>query len=505
MYPDPLRTKIFLYILLLLAGILPNSLYCQTSYDVIYATDNDEEMFDAILHSSGNIYLSGRTRIPGTNNMFPLLMKIDETGGLEVLEWSHLDTIGHFPQLLEMDNGNIMLIGQYGLISGNETDQRWIRIIDPGLNFVSDHFFSQDTSYISVYQNNAVIDSYGEVAVLGTVEMNSINPGYTTLDFYMAKYSQDGHSRGFQVYPFENHSEQVFDLTCIPGTDEYLAITSAFFIGMPYPQLVRISHSLEILSHIWYTGSVDLHSPCVPSRWINNSTFLITAVEPEWLGNDDQFAVHKSDMNAQISKSLIMGKPDTCDYSGWFNNTVYVNDSTIYVGGFMNYITFWTLQPALVELYLIDTNLNILGYRQFGGDMNYMLNGITSTSDGGCLLYASAYSDTNEYQRDVHIFKVPRDSIQIITSFHELPNDCLQLSTVYPDPVRDVLNIPLDDYIDYINIQVYGINGKKVLDVEMEGTGNLITLNIQNLISGVYVFNVSSAGSCISSGKFIKR
>jgi hypothetical protein len=102
----------------------------------------------------------------------------------------------------------------------------------------------------------------------------------------------------------------------------------------------------------------------------------------DYENHDHQVGILKADTVANIIKSVELGKTDTVDYPAWFNSLEYINDSTVYIGGFMDYLAFWTTEPSFVELYLIDTNLNLLGYRQFGGDINYQLYGITATADG---------------------------------------------------------------------------------------------------------------------------
>ena len=493
-------------LIVIIAGLLScNSICGQNSFELIYSTPDNEEIIDGVLHSSGNVYLVGRKISFETMNFHTLILKVNAEGTMDVVEWQYQDTIGYFPQLLELENNNIMLIGQCSISPDSKSNKRWLRIIDSQLNVISDHFYFQDTSYISVYQNKAIIDYDGNIVVLGVVQFSDINIDHLTSDFFMAKYSQDGQAIDFKVFPFANHIEEVYDLTCIPGTDQYLAVTSAFFIGMPTPQIVRISNHLDLISNISFTNSSDIESPCDLDHWLSNSTYLLSSLKLDWDGNNDQVGVFKADTSANIINSIELGKLDTIDYPAWFNSSEYINDTTIYIGGFINYITFWTTEPSFVELYLIDTNLNLLGYRQFGGDINYLLYGITATADGGCLLYTSTYSDSNFYQeRDIHIFKVPRDSIEIITHIYELPDVTRKELHAFPNPVKDVINIPFNASIENIRISLYKSDGKKIMDISKSNKGNLITIDMRNLPSGVYIYNISSQCIAISSGKFIK-
>lgn len=504
-YFSKIINRVFCLVVIIAGFFSCYSIFGQNSFELIYSTPNNEHIIDGVLHSSGNVYLVGRKFSLETMNFHTLILKVNAGGTMDAVDWQYQDTIGYFPELLELENNNIMLIGQCSISPDSIPNKRWLRIIDPQLNVISDHFFFQDTSYISVYQNNAIIDYDGNIVALGVVEFIDFNTDHLTADFFMAKYSQDGQSIAFKVFPFENHIEEVYDLTCIPGTDQYLAVTSAFFIGMPTPQIVRISNDLDLISNIWFTNSSDIESPCDLDHWLSNSTYLLSSLKIDWDGPNEQVGVLKADTSGNIINSIELGKLDTIDYPAWDKSLLYINDTTIYVGGFMNYIAFWTTEPSFVELYLIDTNLNLLGYRQFGGDINYQLYGITATADGGCLLYTSTYSDSNFYQeRDVHIFKVPRDSIEIITHINELPDVTRKELHAFPNPVKDVINIPLSASRENIRIGLYKSDGKKIMDISKSNKGNLITIDMRNLPSGVYIYNISSLGMAISSGKFIK-
>jgi len=307
----------------------------------------------------------------------------------------------------------------------------------------------------------------------------------------------------FQVYDYPDHPESVFDLSLIPETNEYLAMTSAFFIGMPYPQIVRINNELDIIDNSWFQAS-ELENPCSFGQWTNNETFLFSSLSIDYEGNDDQVGIYKTDTNANIIKALELGKSDTLDYPAWFNNIACVNETTIYVGGFVNFPGLWTTEPSYIELYLIDSNINLLGYKQFGGEINYQLNGITSTADDGCLLYASTFSDNNHSERDIRIFKVPRDSVEIITQITDLPAGRGLESAAYPNPVSDIINILLDDRYQNVNIQIFRIDGKKVYDAAKTGSGNLISINVNHLPTGVYIYKLTSFGQIFRSGKFVK-
>jgi hypothetical protein len=479
----------------------------QNSFEITYSTTEDEEIFGGILHSSGYTYLVGRIGSVSPRDYDPLLLKISSGGELQVVHWELGDTNGYFPQILELENNNLMLIGQFGFLPSMYCPKIWLRIIDPECNVISDHIYSLDSVYVGILQDHYILDVDGNIVTLGAVSyyIDSVSV-YTTADFCMGKYSQNGDSLLFQIFQIPDHIEEEYDLTVIPGTNQYLAVTSAYFNGMPDPQIARISHDFELINYRWFSRP-ELSTICSLNHWLTNSSYLISCLSIDLSGgHDEQVGVYKADTNANIIQSLELGKPDTLDYPAYYNSMEFVNDSTLYIGGFIQYIAFWPTDPSYVELYLVDTNLNLLGYRQFGGNINYRLQGILATSDGGCLMYASTYSDTNGYhERDIRIFKVPRDSIDIITSITTLPIIDSQNLLPYPNPVTDILHIPLGQSVTNPKIQIIKADGKKVLDKIESASGNLVTLDVCHLSSGIYIYQISSANKPAATGKFVKH
>ena len=499
-----MNIRLLLLFFLLFAGLVPNnSLFSQNSFELTYATPIDEEIFDGILHSSGNIYLIGRNGSYQTHHFNPFILKIYPDGEMQSVEWIAEDSVGMFPCILELNDQNIALVGQCGLNSENENNKRWLRIIDPGLNIISDNFYSQDSSYISVYQNNSIIDHDGNITVIGTIEFARETPGFTTTDLFMAKYSPNGDSLDFRIYNFPDHPEESYEITTIPESSDYQAITNAFFIGMPSPQIVRINNELDIISNKWIEGVYQ--SPLSVDHWLNENNFLMSCQHYESEEEEDKIAVIQIDTSTYVSKILELDKPDTSDYPAWFNSMEFVNDSTIYIGGFVNYFALWPMEPSYLELYLIDISLNVLGYRQFGGDINYRLDGIVKTDDGGCLLYSNTYSENNNYhEHDIRIFKIPRDSVEIITQIHDLPGYPQKEISAYPNPASDIIHIPLDGHYQDANVQLYKVEGKKVYDAQTTGSGNLISIKVNHLPAGIYFYKLTSSGQIFRAGKFVK-
>jgi len=135
----------------------------------------------------------------------------------------------------------------------------------------------------------------------------------------------------------------------------------------------------------------------------------------------------------------------------------------------------------------------------------YWLNGIIPASDGGCLLYAMRYDYlVNNNERDVHIIKMQREDMELITKISQT-NDNNTDILAFPNPAKEQINIPLSGMLKQsARILVFKQDGRKVFDKQIEGPGNLISLGITNLSEGLYIYKVQQNDQVIQRGKFLK-
>ena len=72
---------------------------------------------------------------------------------------------------------------------------------------------------------------------------------------------------------------------------------------------------------------------------------------------------------------------------------------------------------------------------------------------------------------------------------------------LYPNPVRDHLNIKVKDNSNIDSYVVYTIDGRLLMEEKLEASNSIFTLNLSNLASGTYVISLSS----IDGRKFTKK
>jgi hypothetical protein len=150
--------------------------------------------------------------------------------------------------------------------------------------------------------------------------------------------------------------------------------------------------------------------------------------------------------------------------------------------------------------------MNLLGYKELGGDVNYEAWGAIATHDGGCLIYGTSHTNETVPERDVHIWKVLRGDIDIITEVSEPPTYAGE-TKVWPNPVADVVNIQLGHALDWdkLTLSIFTVEGKKVFQKRINGNGGLLKANLRNLGQGVYVVRATNGKEIVCSQKIIKQ
>jgi hypothetical protein len=87
----------------------------------------------------------------------------------------------------------------------------------------------------------------------------------------------------------------------------------------------------------------------------------------------------------------------------------------------------------------------------------------------------------------------------------EIFTDIDKSFTVYPNPAKDEVNILFNGYEEGENIQIeiYDLTGKRFVNTQVYLSGSLLTLNTNELNSGIYIYRVFVASGGGGNGKLI--
>lgn len=79
------------------------------------------------------------------------------------------------------------------------------------------------------------------------------------------------------------------------------------------------------------------------------------------------------------------------------------------------------------------------------------------------------------------------------------------LSTIYPNPVKDVLGIAFKSSVENAVVTVYSVDGKPVKTYHQATMTNKVNLNVSDLQTGVYFVRVVQNDVVIAQNKFVKH
>ncbi|OYT14453.1 MAG: hypothetical protein B7C24_18280 [Bacteroidetes bacterium 4572_77] len=173
--------------------------------------------------------------------------------------------------------------------------------------------------------------------------------------------------------------------------------------------------------------------------------------EGNWV---DSSAANKIDTNFNEVHFQVF---DTAGF--WFHtpnhNGIDTFEERVYVGGNFGYFGQDQYYSNYVSLVIMDTSLNILEQRFYGGDGNYMLNSIKVTPEGDVLLLGHC-SDVGPNVWNTFILKVDGDGL--LTSSNSNMQIPIKNAIVLPNPGRNYLELHTAEYP--AEFLLYDINGK---------------------------------------------
>jgi hypothetical protein len=152
--------------------------------------------------------------------------------------------------------------------------------------------------------------------------------------------------------------------------------------------------------------------------------------------------------------------------------------------------------------------MEILGGRYFDEDEydKYWPQFVLPYSDGGCLLVMDGGEFLSQYAAS-KVMKLTREEMNPIpTAVKEMPLVEIQ-GKAYPNPAKDALNIDISGLTSHegCRISITDALGRPCVDRFVRGEGNVLTLGVSGLKSGVYAYRVYDAEKELLSGTFIKE
>ncbi len=490
------------YLLLVMSFLLLNGgSYSQSTFEIVIDTDESFFLHQSEIDPDGSVLVTGLIWTFGSTESDAVVFKISPEGDYQMKRFDYGDTLCLLNTVNILNNGNYFLTGHLSLEGNISIRERlWCLILDSDLNVLVEKTYDIRQPYISFSSfQNTMVDNTGRINLSQSV-LDSTNR--RDLSFY--KFSQSADTILSQCYQFPLN-EYSYDFTIIPESDNYMLLeASSIYNG--HPEVMILDTNFNILE-INQFGDDELFSGLrmCTDYWQSPEIFILCAKD-SYDRNDDYIGVYSFDLEANMLQELILNKIDTADYTAKHQSMSYANDSTIYIGGYENILGFWILEPTIVELYLIDNQMNLLGYKELGNDASYELSGVVATNDGGCLLYGERFNNPHLNEYDPFFWKILREDIGIITTIRNVKDENNRFN-VFPNPVSDAVNITIPGNLvnTKLMISIFSNNGKKMYEETIVANGNLISTNICNLKPGLYGLVISHKGKTVYSSSIIKN
>lgn len=478
----------------------------QYSFEFGIESNEYSRLLNSDTDANGNVILVGFIGSPSIDPKDAYIVRVSPDGTYQEKRFALQDTISAFTSIKVLENGNYFITGAINAdTTHNYRDHLWVINLDTDFNYLVNKAYKIREGYSFFgFLANIEFDNLGNLFLAtGVMENDSIPPDFS--DFTFFKLSPDCDTLISKYYSYI-WDEFPWEILNVPNSDNFMIIERSHNVNNRN-ELMFIDTELNILMvNQFENASIrgQLSSDC----WLNDTSLIMIANNSWDMGTyyENYFAAYHIDTSVRIHQELVFNKNDTIDYMATSNSMAYVNDTTIFVGGFTLQPQFpYNQDPTVVELYLIDKDMNLLGYKELGGDMSYELFGLEATPDNGCLLYGGSNTNPHEFELDIHIWKVLRDEINIITSVANVPEKTKKLK-VFPNPVVDILKIGIPKPLinTPITISLFNLKGRKVYQETIVAGGNLVSSNLRNLYPGIYGLIITNKNKTIYSSSIIK-
>lgn len=469
-----------------------------------------EHLNDEFHICEGCCTANNETIFVGYWNSDAYIVKIDEYGNYIDNRLSVESRTLKLLTIISLENGCYFVTG---VSKSNDDDYLWVLVIDDDLNIVSEHFYEKEEEYADsefyLYGGKTAVDDDGTIIACVNVYMPFYIPETYRIRAVYMRFNADGERlNSVFISPGEYGSSLFystnFEMTSImiaPNNDDLMVIGRGE--GNCY-SFLRFDYDFNMIQHnviyeptiTWSTNDTD------SDHWIDdNSILLVTYQHDPDIHNKAMLVYGKASLDdGIIYDDIWINKKDTLNYTIGSHSMCTANDTTIYLVSLAR-LGNWTA-PANMEIYLTNKNLEILGTKYFYDEMYYCPFTAITTKDYG-LVTVSRNND-----KRTHIKKFLREDFNPIPcSVSETLKEKIT-AAAYPNPTNGTLNIDISGIStndNDVRFKIFNADGRICLDRIVNGTGNLLTVDVSGLQNGAYAFQIVKGNKTIISDKFIKE
>lgn len=419
--------------------------------------------------------------------------------------------------LVPLDDGGYFVPGVVKTLGNASQSYLKVMVLDNNLSVVTEQSIQVTEGFMGYYTTGgAVMDDDGTVVLLASAKRNSPDmPGTYEFRGVLYRFAQSGECLNCRYLladspdplcyiwnmtslelindPFSN---QMIVLGRGQGGVESLLyfdydfnLTNDFFIDdISFPEI----------GAGWQCKHVS--DPCI-GHWLNSDVMLLSATQKDTASNANHphVLIGKMNREGEIFERVEINKQDTLMYAC---RMAYANDSTIFVTADCHTESFTS--PSYPQVYLINTDLEILGCVSFWDHLDYVNINVFPTNDEGCIMIAKR-SDLYYDEPTPAVIRLSREDFHPVWSLEEWPRDEIKVEA-WPNPAGEEIHFNLSDIPcdGSMRLQIFNTTGQVSVDRHIQGRGNVLTVGVAALPPGLYTYAIYDKEKTVSSGKFIK-
>ena len=214
-------------------------------------------------------------------------------------------------------------------------------------------------------------------------------------------------------------------------------------------------------------------------------------------------------LSGRYRNFAILGLQDTFEHIATQHSVDTTKNGDIYIGSTFNYPISCTypLQcgdtSVFFNLRKLDKRLNTIWQRRYGKDGQFIMMGLISTSDGGCLMYGVRYLN-NPITRKIEAYIIKVDGNGLVTSETAIPISQESI-TAFPNPSTGLLNFKKEtpSVFGHFELTVFDISGRLVF--QKKETDLSETFDLSHLSTGNYIYQIKHGATIKAIGIWVKN
>jgi len=322
------------------------------------------------------------------------------------------------------------------------------------LNMLLDWHYNDPVSQKEIDRNNEIYDNY----------QNNRNPFIDHPEYVSQIWGGGGNSlpsiSGIAFNPAEPESTESVTVTAAI-TDSDGSITTAY---------VKWGTASETYSNsVNMSNSRGNYSGTIPAQTNGTHVYFIISATDNSGGNSQsaEYDYEVSDptlLPPTISNVSINPANPTADDNVIVSGSVSDDDGTI-----ETVVLKWKVDGGTFT----GVNMNLSGDKYYGQ--------IPKQTAGTTINYTVVATDNDSQQ-------ATQDGIYTVSQTNGITDNTNQKLKLYPNPVKNILNISIQDFTGSIDIKIYDILGKMVYKEKLQ-IANTNSIKLDGLDSGIYFIN----------------